>query len=129
MTAHSTIDITLLGREYRVTCPPEERDSLLASVAYVDAKMNEIAAKSKSNTERVAVMTALNLAHELLDQKEALAKQLAANASLHTRTETPTTPLIGTNTEYGFDTQEFARRIEAIQTRIDAAMVQQDTLL
>lgn len=61
------LDITLLGKEYRVACPPAEQEALLAAVAYVDGKMHDIAEKTKSNiAERIAVMAALNIAHELL---------------------------------------------------------------
>ena len=60
------LDITLLGKEYRVACPPEEQPALLAAVAYVDEKMHDIAEKTKSNiSERIAVMAALNIAHDL----------------------------------------------------------------
>ena len=70
------LDIKLLGKEYRVACPPDERDSLLAAVAYVDEKMHDIAEKTKSNiSERIAVMAALNIAHEYLSQKN-LAKEI-----------------------------------------------------
>ena len=71
MSSHSTVDISLQGREYRVTCAPEERESLLAAVAHVETKMNEIAARTKGSGERLAVMTALNLAHELLNKNPA----------------------------------------------------------
>ena len=63
------LDITLLGKEYRVACSQEERADLLAAVAYVDEKMREIAEKTRSkNAERIAVMAALNISHELLQQ-------------------------------------------------------------
>ena len=113
MNTPSSLDITLLGREYRVACPPEERESLLAAVAYVDVKMAEIATKTKSTGERLAVMTALNLAHDLLVPKappEELSPA-AANSSFD-----------------AFDRQEFARRIDAIEARLDAAMAEQDKL-
>ena len=35
------LDVTLLGKEYRVACPPEEHDALLDAVAYVDEKMHD----------------------------------------------------------------------------------------
>ena len=58
-TANNYLDITLLGKEYRVACPPEEREALLAAVAFVDEKMHDIAEKTKSNvSERIAVMAA-----------------------------------------------------------------------
>ena len=65
------LDITLLGKEYRVACPPEERDALQNAVAYVDARMREIAEKTHSNiAERIAVMAALNITHDLLHKQE-----------------------------------------------------------
>jgi cell division protein ZapA len=64
------LDITLLGKEYRVACPPEEREALQAAVSYVDEKMHEISDRTKSNVaERIAVMAALNIAHEFLSAK------------------------------------------------------------
>jgi cell division protein ZapA (FtsZ GTPase activity inhibitor) len=61
------LDITLLGKEYRVACPPDQRAALLTPPAYVDGKMRDIAEKTRNNVgERVAVMAALNIAHEHL---------------------------------------------------------------
>src|SRR5574343_844933 len=61
------LDVNIMGREYRVACTPEERDALLAAVDLVDGKMREIAQRTKNTiAERVAVMAALNIAHELL---------------------------------------------------------------
>jgi cell division protein ZapA len=113
MSAHPTLDITLLGREYRVACPPEERESLLAAVALVDAKMTEIATQTKSTGERLATMTALNLAHELLAAKAA--PEAVAEAAVD-------------STFDAFDRQEFTRRIGAIEARLDAAMAEQEKL-
>lgn len=96
----NTLDIVLMGREYRVACAPEEREALQSAVAFVDEKMRELGEKTKSSGERLAVMTALNLAHELLSIK-----------------------LPG-----GFDMQEFRRRIGAMQTRLDEALASQEQL-
>ncbi len=63
----SFLDITLLGKEYRVACPPQEQSALANAAAYVDEKMRGIAEKTRSNlSERIAVMAALNIAHEHL---------------------------------------------------------------
>ena len=63
-----TIDITILGRSYKVACEDGERDALMRTAAYLDGKMSEIRKAGKiSGTERIAVMAALNIAHELLD--------------------------------------------------------------
>ena len=57
----------LLGRTYRVACDDNEREALMQAVAYLDAKMNEIRKAGKvMGAERIAVMAALNVAHELL---------------------------------------------------------------
>ena len=61
------LDVKIMGREYRVACTPEERDALLLAVDLVDNKMREIAQRTRSTiAERVAVMAALNIAHEHL---------------------------------------------------------------
>ncbi|HZX32690.1 MAG TPA: cell division protein ZapA [Rhodocyclaceae bacterium] len=61
------LDVKIMGREYRVACTPEERDGLLAAVALVDGKMREIAQRTRNTVaERVAVMAALNIAHDHL---------------------------------------------------------------
>ncbi|MDD2884777.1 MAG: cell division protein ZapA [Dechloromonas sp.] len=77
------LDIKILGREYRVACLPEEMDSLRSAVDLVDGKMREIAQKTRSTiAERVAVMAALNIAHEHLSIATPLqnhAEEMVAN--------------------------------------------------
>jgi cell division protein ZapA len=95
------LDVSIMGRNYRVTCADEEREALLAAVAYVDKKMTEIKAASKvAGTERIAVMAALNIANELLSIK-----------------------LGG-----GFDIAELKRRMNSVQSKLDQALSQQDSL-
>jgi cell division protein ZapA len=65
-TTSNVLDVTLMGREYRVTCAPDERDALRAAVAYVDGKMHELSGQTRATGERLVVMAALNIAHELL---------------------------------------------------------------
>ena len=60
-----TLDVSLLGHEYKVACKPGEEDELREAVAFLDARMREIRDAHKIlSTERIAVMAALNLAHE-----------------------------------------------------------------
>ena len=66
----NTLEMKLLGKDYRVACKPDEREGLLAAVALLDGKLKEAGDKTKGNGERVAVMVALNLAHELLVAKD-----------------------------------------------------------
>ena len=107
------LDIALLGKEYRVACPPEERQALQDAVAYVDAKMHDIAEKTKSNiSERIAVMAALNIAHELLSRKSpADDKQ----------------PTDGSETELDFGAVR--RRISVMEAQLDAVLAPQEKLL
>ena len=112
----ATLDITLQGHEYSVTCAPEERQALLAAVAHVEAKMAEIAALTKSSGERLAVMTALNLAHELLAKSTLVATPQAVPAVASSGSAT------------NFDSAEFTRRIGSIVARLDTAMAEQVNL-
>ena len=64
------VQVQILDREYRVACQPGEEDALLASARFLDQKMREIKSSGKViGNDRIAVMVALNLAHELLEQK------------------------------------------------------------
>lgn len=107
------LDITLLGKEYRVACPPEEQPALQAAVAYVDDKMRDIAEKTKSNiAERIAVMAALNIAHEHLAQKH------HANDA----------PLVA-HAETGLDFGAVKRRIADMEAKLEAVLQPQERLL
>jgi cell division protein ZapA (FtsZ GTPase activity inhibitor) len=61
-----TLDVSLLGRDYKVACKEGEEAELRDAVAFLDRRMRDIREGSKSSsTERIAVMAALNLAHDL----------------------------------------------------------------
>ena len=67
-----TLDVSLLGREYRLACKAPERAELVDAVALLDRRMREIRDGGKiAGAERVAVMAALNLAHDLLRERNA----------------------------------------------------------
>lgn len=82
--ANKPVAIRLLDKEYRIGCPEGEEDQLLAVARFLDGRMQEIRGGGKViGTERIAVMTALNLAHELLakqhdrdDQADAAARRV-----------------------------------------------------
>ena len=66
-----TLDVTIMGRNYKVACTDDERESLLAAVSYLDGKMNEIKDAGRvASAERIAVMAALNMSHELLSARQ-----------------------------------------------------------
>lgn len=80
MSANDPVSIRLLDREYTVGCEPAERDSLLAAAKLLDSKMREIRGNNRmAALDRVAVLAALNLAHELQQLRsdnEALDREL-----------------------------------------------------
>ena len=64
------VEVRILDREFTVGCEPGERDSLLAAAQLLDARMREIRGNNKmAALDRVAVLAALNLAHELIQLK------------------------------------------------------------
>jgi len=66
------VTVQILGKEYRIACQDHEREELLASARMLDEKMREVDRTGKVvGTERVAIMAALNLTHELLQYKMA----------------------------------------------------------
>jgi cell division protein ZapA len=96
-----TIEISILGRNYKIACEDGERDALMQAVVYLDGKMGEIKKTGKVNgTDRIAVMAALNIAHELLSMK------------------------VGG----GFDIGQAKRRIESIEAKLDEAIARQEKL-
>ena len=61
------VTVHILEKEYRIACPEEERESLLAAAQYLNGKMREIRDTGKIvGMDRIAVMAALNITHELL---------------------------------------------------------------
>jgi cell division protein ZapA len=97
----NTLDVTILDRELRIACPEEERQGLTDAVTYLNRKMTEIRDAGKTtNVERIAIMAALNITHELLSMK------------------------VGK----GVDLGDLARRMSSMQTAIDQALAEQDTL-
>jgi cell division protein ZapA len=62
--------VTILDKEYRVTCPDEEREALFSAAQLLDERMREIRGSGRVvGLERIAVMAALNFAHELLQNR------------------------------------------------------------
>lgn len=61
----NAVTIKILDRDYTVGCPPERVESLRSAAALLDAQMREIQGGSKTaSLERVAVLAALNIAHD-----------------------------------------------------------------
>lgn len=67
MSDARSITVKVLGRDYQVACPPDERDSLYAAARYLDDRMIAIRKRAAGlGLERIAIMTALNMARELM---------------------------------------------------------------
>ena len=94
------LQINVMGREFRVACPESEQKELLEAVDYLNRKMDEIRDNGKViGVERIAIMAALNIAHELLTTK------------------------IG-----GFDMAALKRRMQSMETTLDQALRDQSKL-
>lgn len=64
--SNEPVSVHLLDREYTVGVEPEERSSLMAAAKLLDSKMREVRGSNRmAAVDRVAVLAALNLAHEL----------------------------------------------------------------
>jgi cell division protein ZapA len=62
----SAVSLTILGKEYKIACDFDEQESLIESAKQLDDKMRKIRNAGKINgDDRIAVMVALNMAHEL----------------------------------------------------------------
>ncbi len=94
------LQINVMGREFRVACPENEQKELLEAVDYLNRKMDEILDSGKViGVERIAIMAALNIAHELLTTK------------------------VG-----GFDMAALKRRMQNMETTLDQALRDQSKL-
>ncbi|MDQ7760102.1 cell division protein ZapA [Xanthomonas sontii] len=75
------VSVRILDREYTVGVEAEERDGLLAAARLLDAKMREVRGSNRmAAVDRVAVLAALNLAHELQqlrDEQEQREREMA----------------------------------------------------
>jgi len=96
----SSIEFTLLGRSYRVACSEKEKAGILQAVEFLERRMTDIRDMNKIvGSEKIAVMAALNLAHELMSLKEG-----------------------------GLDLGDLQSKITTMNNKIDSALVDQNNL-
>jgi cell division protein ZapA len=70
------INISIMGRDFSVACPPEEQEDLMDAARYLDKNMKEIQKTGKIiGAERCAIMAALNITNDLLQLRRATAGQ------------------------------------------------------
>ena len=64
------VTVSILGKEYRIACELGAENELVSAARFLDGRMREVRNSGKViGTDRIAVMVALNLAHELLTEK------------------------------------------------------------
>ena len=74
--ASEPVSIRLLDREYTVGVAPSERDSLMAAARLLEEKMREVRGANRiAAVDRVAVLAALNIAHELQQLRDGQAQR------------------------------------------------------
>ncbi len=99
-----TLDVALLGRNYKVACKEGERADLQDAVALLDLRMREIRDGGKvAGADRIAVMAALNIANELLRLRTQPAAAIVEPAKAHA----------------AIDDTAARRRIASMQSAID----------
>ncbi|MGE8497113.1 MAG: cell division protein ZapA [Pseudomonas sp.] len=73
MTQSNTVNVQILDKEYCIACPADERANLESAARYLDGKMREIRSGGKViGADRVAVMAALNITHDLLHKQQSV---------------------------------------------------------
>lgn len=88
MDNQDSLTIKVLEKEYRVACPPEEKESLTASANMLNEKLMQIKDKgSVISTERIAVMAALNMSHEILNGQTLVGEHTELNERIDSLSE------------------------------------------
>ncbi len=89
-------NITIMGREFTINCPPDERPQLQQAAEHLDQTIQEIKEEGKVvGSERVLIIAALSISHEL---------QII-------------------NNDNGFNLSEFKRRISSMRKKLDEVLV------
>jgi cell division protein ZapA len=115
--ATEQLTVRILDRDYRLSCEEDERNRLLAAVAYVDQQMHLIRDQGKvAGADRIAVFAALNIASDLLSQ----GAPAAAPGSTSPDTRTVDQPAVAD--------EEILRRMRSINALLDTALVDQERL-
>ena len=71
MSSSNSVTVQILDKDYCIACPADERANLENAARYLDGKMREIRSSGKViGADRIAVMAALNITHDLLHKEE-----------------------------------------------------------
>lgn len=79
--AATTVTVKILDREYQISCPPSEQDALIQSARQLDENMRKIKSRGTIHgMEKISVMAALNITHELLQKNRQINEMRHSNA-------------------------------------------------
>jgi cell division protein ZapA len=63
----TSVQVKILDKDYQVNCPPSDQEALMKSARYLDENMRKIKGRGNIHgTEKIAVMAALNITHDML---------------------------------------------------------------
>lgn len=83
MSQANSVTISILGKQYTIACQQDEKAALIDAANYLDEQMRQIRENGKVvGMERIAVMAALNLSHDLLSSKSS-SDSSSTNSSEH----------------------------------------------
>ena len=120
-TTPKGVTINVMGREFRVAAPQGEERQLLASVELLNKKMKELRDGGKIvGNERIAIMAALNIAHDYL-------QLLVSGTNKNSDTQNAATSS-EKNTNNSVDADFVRRRMESLESVIEKAISEQEKL-
>lgn len=65
------VNLRIIDKDYVIACPETERETLLASAQYLNEKIKEVREGGKIvNSERMVVISALNIIHEFFQYRQ-----------------------------------------------------------
>jgi len=98
MSEESTsVQVKIMDKEYQVNCPPSDKEALIKSARYLDENMSKIKGRGNIHgVEKIAVMAALNITHDMLRKNRLI------NETRHAT----------------------AQQVQGIETKIDSAIAQ-----
>ena len=83
-----TVTVNILSNEYQIACPADEREALMQAASNLDERMRDIrSAGTIIGLERIAILAALNLSHELLQEKDKVRDSNSDHQALQRRNE------------------------------------------
>ncbi|MBP9723133.1 MAG: cell division protein ZapA [Gammaproteobacteria bacterium] len=79
----TVLDINILGKEYKIGCLPDHQNSLIKAAQYLDSKMREFRDQYQIvGLDKIAVLTALHISHDLLNQSGNNNSNINSNSNL-----------------------------------------------